>query len=80
MIILRDHYFVAWLNVTKNISYNINNNNEIQVNMTRNEYTTYLDEYKNDLKPVLKKIRFIVRELNAGINKASTSEKEKFAN
>lgn len=75
MIKLRDHYFIAWLNVVKGIQYNINNN-EILVKMSREEYTKYLEEYRMVIQPVLKKIRFVVKELSKTHNEVtSTSEK-----
>lgn len=77
MIKLRDHYFVAWLNVVKDVRYNIEiNNNEILVEMTREEYTKYLEEYKTGIQPVLKKIRFVVKALSQTHNEVTpTSEK-----
>lgn len=63
MIKLRDHYFISWLHVSKNIEYNINNNN-IYVDITSKEYTDYLEEYKKTMKPILKEIRKTVKKLN----------------
>jgi len=63
LIKLRDHYFISWLNVEKGIPYVINNN-EIMVGMSTKEYYEYLKEYENSAKPLLKKIREIVKELN----------------
>ena len=78
MIKLRDHYFIAWLNVVKDIRYSINNN-EVLVDMSRDEYTKYLEEYKSGIQPVLKKIRVVVKELSLAHNEVTTtSEKNKF--
>lgn len=68
MVKLRDHYFISWLAVMKGISYNINKYNEIEVDMTPQEYSAHLDEYKQGMKPVLSKIRELVRELNQAKN------------
>jgi hypothetical protein len=80
MIKLRDHYFIAWLNVVKDIHYSINNNNNgVLVDMSRDEYTKYLEEYKSSIQPVLKKIRVVVKELSLAHGEVgTTTEKNKF--
>jgi hypothetical protein len=60
---LNDHYFIAWLNVVKKKDYDIKNG-KITVDMTSKEYGDFLEEYKNSHKPVLVKIRKVVKELN----------------
>ena len=78
MIKLRDHYFIAWLNVVKDIRYIINNN-EVLVDMGREEYTKYIEEYKSSIQPVLKKIRVVVKELNLVHSEfGATTENNKF--
>ena len=78
MIKLRDHYFIAWLNVVKDIHYSINNN-EVLVDMSRDEYTKYLEEYKSGIQPVLKKIRVVVKGLSLAHGEVgTTTEKNKF--
>lgn len=62
MIKLRDHYFISWLKVVKNINVHIHEN-VIYVDMSPKEYTEYLEEYNNTLKPLLKEIRKSVKEL-----------------
>lgn len=66
---LNDHYFIAWLNIVKEINYQVEDN-KILVDMTSNEYTMYLEEYKETHKPTLSKIRKIVKELNILTSKA----------
>lgn len=63
MISLNDHYFIAWLNVQKEKEYTINNG-KIMVEMSSEEYTNFLEEYRETHKPVLTKIRKVVKELN----------------
>ena len=63
MIKLNDHYFIAWLKIVKNIK--INTLNGIKVDMTSKEYTEYLKEYNQSLKPILKEVRKTVKELNS---------------
>ena len=78
MIKLRDHYFIAWLNAVKDIRYIINNN-EVLVDMGREEYTRYLEEYKSGIQPVLKKIRVVVKELSLAHGEiGTTTEKNEF--
>lgn len=78
MIKLRDHYFIAWLNVVKDIRYCLNNN-EVLVDMGREEYTRYLEEYKSSIQPVLKKIRVVVKELSLAHGEVgTTTEKNEF--
>jgi len=60
---LNDHYFIAWLNIKKEIEYYIEDG-KILVEMTPKEYGEYLEEYREDYKPVLSKIRKVVKELN----------------
>lgn len=65
MIKLRDHYFISWLKVVKNKEIIIDNKlSSILVDITSNELSTYLKEYNNTLKPILKEIRKNVKELN----------------
>lgn len=59
---LNDHYFIAWLSVVKKINYNIVDN-KIFVEMSSSEYTDYLKEYNETLKPVLCNIRLTVKKL-----------------
>jgi hypothetical protein len=61
MIKLRDHYFIAWLNVVKDIHYSINNNNGVLVDMSRDEYTKYLEEYKSSIQPVQKRFALLLK-------------------
>jgi len=63
MVRIRDHYFVAWLNVTKNVNYTVKEN-YVLIHINDKEYSEYLEEYKQDMKPVLKKIRSLVKEMN----------------
>lgn len=68
---LNDHYFVAWINVTYDKNYYINDG-KIYVEMTPSEYGAYLEEYKETYKPVLAKIRKVVKELNGLTSKTKT--------
>lgn len=73
---LRDHYFIAWLNVVKGKAYKIVGN-DIFVDMNKDDYTVYLDEYRKDAQPVLKRIRSVVKELcTLQHENTSTSEKK----
>lgn len=60
---LNDHYFISWLSVVKQKEYTIEEN-KIFVDMSNSEYTEFLEEYKSNYKPVLSKIRKVVKELN----------------
>ncbi len=64
MIQLNDHYFVAWLNVTKGIDYSLNAFGKVQVDMTPQQYTDFLKIYAETYKPTLVKVRNIVKQLN----------------
>lgn len=64
MIKLNDHYFVSWLNSVKNIKYNIMDK-KIYVNISSDDYNKYLHEYNVTMKPILRNIRKIIRELNS---------------
>lgn len=59
---INDHYFIAWLKVKKNFDFTIIDN-KVMVDMSPEEYTVAKAEYENGLKPVLKQIRVIVKEL-----------------
>lgn len=73
---LRDHYFIAWLNVVKGKTYKIVGN-DIFVDMNKDDYTVYLDEYRKNTQPVLKRIRSVVKELcTLQHENTSTSEKK----
>ena len=63
MVKLRDHYFIAWLKTVKKYEISLTESG-IYVNMTNAEYTEALAEYKSTLKPILKEIRHIVKELS----------------
>jgi hypothetical protein len=62
MIKLRDHYFIAWLKIIKKRSFEITDNG-IFVDINNCEYKELLDEYSASMKPLLKEIRSIVKEL-----------------
>jgi len=64
MIKLRDHYFIAWLVVNKNIQYKISDSSDIMVDINSQEYTEFKTEYEMTDKPLLVKIRKVVKELN----------------
>lgn len=59
---INDHYFIAWLKVKKNFDFTIIDN-RVMVDMSPEEYTAAKAEYENGLKPVLKQIKVIVKEL-----------------
>ena len=63
MVKLRDHYFIAWINTIKSKEFYIKDEC-IYVDITEREYSEYLEEYNNSLKPILTKIRYVVKELN----------------
>lgn len=63
MIRLRDHYFVAWLNVVKKYKVYYKENG-IYIDINKTEYDEALLEYKQTLKPILKEIRSVVKELS----------------
>lgn len=62
MIKLRDHYFIAWLKVVKGKEIFLSKDG-IYVNINKSEYRDALEEYDASLKPVLKEVRKIVKEL-----------------
>jgi len=62
MIKLRDHYFIAWLKVSKNYSVTMSEKG-IFVDINNKEYKEALDEYNDTMKPMLKEIRKFVKEL-----------------
>ena len=61
---LRDHYFISWLKVTKGYSV-ILSNGKIFIDINKSEYDDALLEYERDMKPVLKEIRRSVKQLSA---------------
>lgn len=65
---LNDHYFIAWLNKVKQIEYHIINNH-IVIFIEQVKYDTYLTEYENTHKPLLKEIRKTVKLLNRLVTK-----------
>ena len=76
MIQLNDHYFIAWLNVSKNVSYEMRGN-KLYVELQSKDYLNYLEEYKSTIKPVFVKVRSLVKELTEKkllTNKRSTSQ------
>lgn len=62
MILLRDHYFIAWLKVVKKYDI-VLLNGKIFININKSEYDEALNEYKNTMKPIMKEIRSLVKEL-----------------
>lgn len=62
MIKLRDHYFIAWLKVVKEKEIFMSEDG-IYVDINKSEYKEISQEYSDTLKPVLKEIRKIVKEL-----------------
>lgn len=62
MIKLRDHYFIAWLKVVKERDIFISEDG-IYVDINKKEYDEISQEYSDTLKPVLKEIRKMVKEL-----------------
>jgi len=62
MIRLNDHYFISWLMVVKKYEIKISDK-KIYVNMTSQQYTDALDEYKSNCGPVMKEIRKNVKRL-----------------
>ena len=62
MILVRDHYFIAWLKVVKN--YNIiKRKHKMFIDINKSEYDEALNEYNNTMKPIMKEIRRTVKEL-----------------
>lgn len=66
---LNDHYFVSWLNVLKDKDYIIENGKVYVLDLTPTEYGKFLEEYKTSYKPILQKIRKVVKELNNSTTK-----------
>ena len=62
MILLRDHYFIAWLKVVKNYNV-IRKKDKIFIDINKTEYDEALDEYNATMKPIMKEIRCLVKEL-----------------
>jgi hypothetical protein len=61
---LRDHYFIAWLKVVKEKEIFIDENLNINIDITPGELKSLMEEYKTTLKPLLQGIRLTVKELN----------------
>ena len=59
---INDHYFIAWLKVKKNYDFTIVDN-KVMVDMSPEEYTAAKLEYEQGLKPILKQIRVVVKQL-----------------
>jgi len=72
MIKIKDLYFIAWLNIKKNIQYTITKQkifknryqNDIYLHMTRNEYKSYKKEYENTDKKFFKYVKNLVKKIN----------------
>lgn len=62
MIKINDHYFIAWLKTIKEYNFE-KRSSGIYVDMTKEQYTLALKEYKETYKPILKEIRKVVKEL-----------------
>lgn len=71
MILLRDHYFIAWLKVVKNYNV-IKKKDKIFIDINKTEYDEALNEYNNTMKPIMKEIRCLVKEL--AINSTNLSK------
>lgn len=70
MVRINDHYFVAWLKIKKNFNFTIVDN-KVMVDMSPLEYSEAKIEYEQGLKPVLKQIREIVKQLAAVTSKSN---------
>jgi hypothetical protein len=62
MILLRDHYFIAWLKIVKKYDV-VFSDGKIFIDINKIEYNEALIEYNNTMKPVMKEIRSLVKEL-----------------
>lgn len=62
MKLIRDHYFGAWINITKEIEFNISDKG-LEFDITQEQYDNLLLEYKK-IQPIFKKIRSIVKQIN----------------
>ena len=59
---IRDHYFGAWIISIYKRDYKVRGN-YLLINISKDEYIQFLDEYEA-IKPILKKIRSLVKEFN----------------
>lgn len=59
---IRDHYFAAWLKVTKNKEFK-KSDNCLEFEISSKEYNELYEEYKQ-IQPILKEIRNTVKLLN----------------
>jgi hypothetical protein len=62
MIVARDHYFASWV-ITKGVPYIIEDG-KIKLDLDSVQYSKYLSQYRNTDKPLLEKVRSVIRELN----------------